>query len=119
MAEAIISLRKPIMSSLCYYSNRCKINIILDTTLESIQRQLSKVTWGFGINHTLKEKGKACSLCHNIRSSLEMTSPYCDRKLQIYSTVSMQFWNLFPVLWKYIEIYVATLLVLNITYSAT
>lgn len=92
---------------------------MLGTTLETIQRQLSKVTWGFGINCTLKEKGKACSLCHNIRSSLEITFLHCDRKLHIYGSVSMLVWNLLPVLWKYIEIYVATLLVLNITYNAT
>lgn len=73
MTEAIVSLRKPIMYSLCY-SNRCKISIVLGTTLEIIQRQLSKVIWGIGINCTLKEKLKACSLCHNVRSSLEIAS---------------------------------------------
>jgi len=85
MAEPVISLWKPIMSSLCYYSNRCKIIILLGATLG---RQLSKVTWGFDIICALKENRKACSLCHNIRSSLEITSLYCDCKFQIYGSVS-------------------------------
>lgn len=73
MTEAVVSLRKPIINSLCY-SNRCKISIMLCTTLEIIQRQLSRVIWGIGINCPLKEKGKSCSLYHNIRSSLEIAS---------------------------------------------
>lgn len=93
MAGAIISLRKPIMSSLCYYSNRCKISIMLGTTLGSIQRQLSKVTSGLGTNCALKEKGKACSLCHKVRNTLEMMFLYCDNKFQNYGSAFMWFWK--------------------------
>lgn len=99
MAGAIISLRKPIMSSLCYYSNRCKISIMLGTTLGSIQRQLSKVTWGLGTNCALKEKGKAFSLHHNVRNSLEIMSLCCDPKLwqRIYVVLDICFFVFFSI----------------------